>query len=93
MMDAELLARVMEQVDAQSVMQPDALVGRLRLAFPGVHFSICSDNDIPARLGAATENAFCRLYYVATGEHCLSLTNDVDAATGLVVALRDEDDD
>jgi hypothetical protein len=64
----------------------------LRQAFPGRHVSVCNEDDIPPRLAAAAENSACLIYYVASGEHCLSLTNDAAAATGIVVALRGEDD-
>jgi len=73
--------------------EPDELVVRhLRAAFAGVHFSMCSDDDMPARVPFAAENPYCRLYGVKSGEHCVSLTTDLDAATGLVVALVDRDE-
>jgi hypothetical protein len=56
-----------------------------------MHFSICSDDDMPLRLSPAAGNAYCQLYYVDSGDHCLRLTTDAEAATGLVVALCDED--
>ncbi len=46
-----------------------------------------------ARLTAALGNARCQLYYLDTGEHCVKLTRDADAASGLVVGLRDADGD
>lgn len=70
----------------------DALLSALRETFHGVHFSVCSDEDIPARLPSAAETGYCRLYYVDSGGHCLRLTDDAEAATGLVVAMLDEDD-
>lgn len=92
MIEASFLDRVMEQLAGQAGVQPDALVTHLRRSFPGVHFSVCSDDDMPARLPAAAGNGRYRLYYVASGAHCLSLTTDAEAATGLVVALCDEDE-
>ena len=93
MMEHSLLNVVLDEVASLAGAGPDALVVQLRLAHPGVHFSVCSDDDIPPRLSPAAGNALCHLYYVASGEHCLSLTNDVDAASGLAVGLRDGDDD
>lgn len=69
----------------------EALAQTLRAAFPGRHISVCGEDDVPPRLAPAAENAACLIYYVATGDHCLSLTNDAAAATGIVVALRDDD--
>jgi hypothetical protein len=69
----------------------EILAQSLRAAFPGKHLSVCNDDDIPPRLDPAAENRLCLIYYVTSGEHCLSLTNDAEAATGIVVALRDDD--
>ena len=93
MIAAALLSDVLEHVAGRPGAPGEVLVGGLRSAFPGVHFTVCSDDDIPPRLSAAAGNATCRLYYVASSEHCLSLTTDADVATGLVVALCDGDDD
>ena len=70
----------------------DALAQHLRAAFPGTHITVCSEDDIPARLKPVAENAIAQIYFVASGDHCLSLTNDAAAATGIVVALRGDDD-
>jgi hypothetical protein len=87
--DAGLLERVM-----QAVVPPlayDDLLQRLRASFPEVHLSVCGEDDVPMRLPPAAENENCLLYYVNAGGHCLTLTSDADAATGLVVALRGDD--
>jgi len=91
MIDNALLDRVMAQVADRFDQSGDFLVTHLRSLFAGVHFSVCSDDDMPARSVPAAENTFCRLYYVASGGHCLQLTGDAEAATGLVVALIDSD--
>ena len=92
MIETVLLGRVLDQVAERFDQLGDALVTHLRSLFPGVHFSVCSDDDMPTRSVPAAGNAFCRLYYVASGGHCLQLTGDAEAATGLVVALRDLDE-
>lgn len=92
MIDAALLDNVIAQVAAHATELSDVLVTHLRKAFPGIHFSVCSDDDMPPRLSAVAGSAFCRLYYVDSANHCLRLTSDADAATGLVVALRDWDE-
>jgi hypothetical protein len=88
----ELLSGVLDRVAGSPVRSYEALVQDLRTTFPGRHISVCGEDDIPPRLQPAAENAACLIYYVASGDHCLSLTNDAAAATGIVVALRGEDD-
>jgi len=86
------LDQVLTQVAAQSSLAHEALAQGLRDHFPGCHISVCSEDDVSPRLTPAAENKVCEIYYVASGEHCLSLTNDEAAATGIVVALRDDED-
>jgi len=93
MIEAVMMANVMDLVTQHACELGDALVTRLRKTFPGVHFSVCSDDDMPLKLAPAAGNTFCRLYYVDSANHCLRLTSDADSATGLVVALRDWDDE
>lgn len=92
MIEESLLSRVMNQVASRAHDLSEVLVTHLRNTFPGIHFSVCNDDDMPPRLSPAAGNAFCRLYYVDSGNHCLRLTTDADTATGLVVALRDWDE-
>lgn len=91
MIEAALLPKVMEQVASHANAYSDVLGKHLRQTFPGVHFSICSDDDIPSRIPHVASNGFCRIYYVDSGSHCLTLTNDAEQASGIVVALCDED--
>lgn len=90
MIEASLLTQVLDQVVSRANAPGDVLVKYLRSTFPGVHFTVCSDDDVPARLTAVVGNDFCKLYYVASGDHCLSFTTEAAAATGLVVALCDD---
>ena len=92
MIEGALMANVMDLVAMHASEFSDALVTRLRKTFPGIHFSVCSDDDMPPRLSPVAGNTFCRLYYVDSADHCLRLTSDAEAATGLVVALRDWDE-
>ncbi|QIK38560.1 hypothetical protein GWK36_11855 [Caldichromatium japonicum] len=89
--DQAFLAAVLAQIDLASTPTYEALAQALRAAFPGRHISVCGENDIPPRLKPAAENADALIYFVASGEHCLSLTNDPAAASGIVVALRSEE--
>jgi hypothetical protein len=90
--EPDFLDRVLHFVAGAPSGIHEVLAQSLRETFPGKHLSVCNDDDIPPRLKPAAENAACLIYYVATGAHCLSLTNDAAAATGIVVALRGEDD-
>jgi len=64
----------------------------LRAAFPGVMFSVCNDNDIPSRIKPLGGGAGFALYGIDAGSHCATLVSSADAASGLAVALIDEDD-
>ncbi|MDQ7990424.1 MAG: DUF6129 family protein [Candidatus Dactylopiibacterium sp.] len=65
----------------------------LRAAFPGLAFTLCADNDIPSRLAPLARGRGFALYGIATAGHCAALTARLAAASGLAVALMDEDDD
>jgi hypothetical protein len=93
MIESVMVASVMDTVAQHANDLGDVLVTRLRNTYPGVHFSVCSDDDMPPRLSPVAGNTFCRLYYVDSANHCLRLTGDAESATGLVVALRDWDDE
>lgn len=88
----EFLGDVLARVAALPAATHDALAQALRAAFPGRHISVCGEDDVSPRLSPAAENGACLVYYVASGEHCLSLTDDAQSATGIVVALRGDDD-
>lgn len=88
----ELLDGVLAHVAGAAAATYEGLLAELRATFPGRHISVCGEDDISPRVKPAAENAACQIYYVASSEHCLSLTNDAAAATGIVVALRGEDD-
>jgi hypothetical protein len=90
MIDAALLEAVLSGVSPRLTF--DDLARQLRASFPGVHITVCGEDDVPPRLPPAAENEFCYLYYVDASEHCLKLTTDAEAATGVAVALRSEDD-
>jgi hypothetical protein len=82
---AELLERV------AAVVTPAANEDDLRRQFPGLRITVCSDDDIPARLEAVRETAAARFYYIDASEHCVKLSTDAESARGIVVALIGED--
>ncbi len=89
MIAPDLLDRVLAGVSPRLTF--DDLARQLRASFPGVHITVCGEDDVPPRLTPAAENEHCYLYYVDANEHCLKLTTDAEAATGLAVALRSDD--
>ena len=96
MLDELLSLRVLERVAglcARAGWPGDELATQLRAAFPGVHFSVCNDDDVPARLKPAAGNRDCRIYYVDSRAHCLQLTDDPGAATGYLIAQLELDEE
>lgn len=83
----EQIARIVEGagLNAQTV-------DMLREAFPDIHLTHCMDDDIgviePARRAAGFN-----IYLVDGSEHCMRFTTEMDAATGMVLAEVDEEQD
>jgi hypothetical protein len=88
MISAVVVRRVADAVAEASPFLADIdLQGQLRRRFDGLRVVVCSDDDVPANLPPALGNARCNLYYLDAGEHCVKLTSEAEAASGLVVAL------
>lgn len=64
----------------------------LRAAFPELTFAVCSDDDIPSRVKPVAEGDGFRLYGINISDHCAGLTGDLDAASGLTIALTDDEE-
>lgn len=58
----------------------------LKQGWPELRFTVCSDDDMPARLSPALQHERFNVYLIGGGEHCLSLTKDPDQAIGVVLA-------
>lgn len=89
MITPETLAQVAAKVGEVGVSE----AGRdaLRQSWPGIHFTCCSEDDVPARLQPAAEGAGFAIYLVSGAQHCVGFTNHLEAATGLVLAATSED--
>lgn len=88
MIGAEQLAAVAEAARAK------ADLAALRTRFPDLHFTECSDDDVSPNFRPASDAGDCYLYYIAGADgHCLSLTNDPEIATGILVAEKVDEDD
>lgn len=64
----------------------EAAVASLRASWPELRFTVCNDDDMPARLPPVLRREKFNLYLVNGGEHCLSLTDDPLNAIGVVLA-------
>lgn len=89
MLDAETLDQIFTRTVELGVTE-DTL-RELRASWPTVHFSQCLDDDVcgaePVRSAPGLN-----LYLVDGRGHCLTMTQDLDAATGLVLAEVDDED-
>ncbi|TCJ11566.1 hypothetical protein EZJ19_15555 [Parasulfuritortus cantonensis] len=90
MIAEDTLAKVVAQVD--SVGLGEATITALRQAWPGVHFTYCSEDEVPARLKPVADGRDFGVYLVSGAEHCVAFTDHLEAATGLVLAARSEED-
>lgn len=68
----------------------EATLEALKQTWPGMRFTLCSDDDMPARLPPVLTRERFNLYLVNGSEHCLSLTDDPLRAIGVVLAWVDE---
>ena len=71
----------------------DGRAASLRQRFPDLHFSECSEDDVSPRYQVALSVDGYDLFLItgASG-HCLELTNDADAATGILIASKVDDE-
>jgi hypothetical protein len=89
MIPAERLDQITEVVRRAGL--NDQTLAALREAFADIHFTRCNDDDISAGTPARRSAAF-NLYLVDGRAHCMVLTSDPDAATGVVLAELDPAD-
>jgi len=81
---AETLSRIAAQVAELGV--SDAALAALRQAWPDVHFTHCSEDDVPARLVPSAQGDGFALYLISNASHCMGFTDHPEAATGIVLA-------
>ncbi len=71
----------------------DPRVAALRQRFPALHFTECSEDDVSPLYQPALSVDGHDLYLVSGASgHCLALTNDASAATGILIAAKVDDD-
>jgi hypothetical protein len=88
-LNADLLAAVAAR--AAELELSEASVSHLRLEWPGVHFTFCGEDDVPARLKPVLEGRGFNLYLVSNADHCVAFTSQFEAATGIVLATVSAD--
>ena len=77
-------------VTAALAENPD--LGRLRAAFPALHFTECSEDDVSPRYRPASSTASHDLYLISgSSGHCLTLTHEAELATGILLASKVDD--
>ena len=82
------VARIVEKAGLS-----DQTLMALREAFQDMHLTYCADDDIGVVEPVRREQGF-NLYLVDGRDHCMRFTADLDAATGIVLAgLEDDQDD
>lgn len=69
----------------------DALLIRLRTAYPDLHFTHCLDDEVSVNAKPVAEQPGFNVYLVNSSSHCSVLTNDPDSASGVVLAEVIED--
>jgi hypothetical protein len=87
MLTLELLDNIANEAESFNDLN-EADLALLKAKWPALRFTLCSDDDMPARLSPFLQRERFNLYLVGGGEHCLSLTDDPIHAIGVVLALN-----
>jgi hypothetical protein len=90
MLTSDTLQQIASKAASIGSLNDDAL-DSLKETWPNLRFTFCNDDDMPARLPPSLQSDRFNLYLVGGGEHCLSLTQDVERAIGVVLAQVDEE--
>lgn len=90
MIPRETLAHIADAA-AEFRFLDDSTLDFLRRRWPGLRFTVCGDDDVPARLPPVLARPGFNLYLVDGSEHCLTLTDDPEMAIGVVLAWMDEE--
>lgn len=88
MIEQQELDEVVTFVNANGL--SEAVVSQMREKFPERHFTYCMDDDINVGRPVVEQPGYC-IYLVDSREHCSKLTNDLDIASGFVLAEVIED--
>lgn len=83
MISQDTLSQIAGRIKAAGV--DESILAALRSEYPTLHFTYCSDDDLPNNEPVLEQERF-NLYLVDGRDHCLCLTRDFENATGVVVA-------
>lgn len=83
MISQEQLAQIGERLSNSTL--DAAAVGRLRVQYPDIHFTYCLEDDVCGASPIVEREGF-NLYLIDSQNHCLSLTRDMQIASGILVA-------
>ena len=83
MISQETLGQVADRIASDGI--DESVISSLRSDFSPLHFTYCSDDDIPNHQPVLEREQF-NLYLVDGRDHCLCLTQNFETATGIVVA-------
>ncbi|MGR9045032.1 MAG: DUF6129 family protein [Gammaproteobacteria bacterium] len=83
MISQDTLSQIAGRIKAAGV--DESILASLRSEYPTLHFTYCSDDDLPNNEPVMEQEQF-NLYLVDGRDHCLCLTRDFENATGVVVA-------
>jgi hypothetical protein len=89
-MELAQLVAIADAVQRQGA--DETAVASLRDAYPQLFFTLCGDDDIPPRLAPALKREGFNVYLADARDHCVTLTTDLEGATGIVFATVAEDD-
>jgi Family of unknown function (DUF6129) len=88
-MDAQEIAAIVKEMDDLGF-GPD-IASRLRARFPARRFTECSADDLGDQEPYLRRPGY-QIHLLESSGHCLSLTQHVEAAIGLVLASTDGDE-
>lgn len=90
MIESEQVTEIADWLSQQPLNQDT--IQTLRQRYPQMHFSYCMDDDVGAVEPIHQHSAF-NLYLLDSSQHCLTFTQNLSAASGLLVAeVIDEDE-
>ena len=84
MITQEQLNEIGQSASQEAIICED-IVNQFRERFPDIHFTYCMDDDVVVANPVYEHDAF-NLYLIDSREHCLCFTQEMDIATGIVVA-------
>lgn len=89
-----IAAETLEQIASLAVSLGELNEGALaslKKSWPDLRFTLCNEDDMPARLPPSLQCERFNLYLLGGGERCLSLTTDTERAIGVVLAQVDDE--